>query len=124
MGPQHTMQIAERLYTQGYISYPRTETTHYPENFDLKGALKQQTNNPIWAEEVRASVGPMIHKMIHSLRQAVYLYRNSFNNLSSQADRVRCFSVDTHKYMFKKNVLPPSGEGSAFNWIKPTQERN
>lgn len=58
MGPQHTMQIAERLYTQGYISYPRTETTHYPENFDLKGALKQQTSNPMWAEEVSTAGRP------------------------------------------------------------------
>lgn len=61
LGPQYTMQIAERLYTQGYISYPRTETTHYPENFDLKAVLKQQTNNPMWAEEVRASVGQVMH---------------------------------------------------------------
>lgn len=53
MGPQHAMQVAERLYTQGYISYPRTETTHYPENFDLKGTLKQQANSSYWAETVR-----------------------------------------------------------------------
>lgn len=81
MGPQHTMQIAERLYTQGYISYPRTETTHYPENFDLKGALKQQTNNPFWAEEVRATVGQGRHERIHApihSRPAAYAYRNRF----------------------------------------------
>uniref|UniRef100_A0A670JYZ8 DNA topoisomerase n=1 Tax=Podarcis muralis TaxID=64176 RepID=A0A670JYZ8_PODMU len=62
MGPQHAMQIAERLYTQGYISYPRTETTHYPENFDLKGSLRQQANNPYWAETVKALLSEGINK--------------------------------------------------------------
>lgn len=36
LGPHTTMQIAERLYTQGYISYPRTETNEYPANFNIK----------------------------------------------------------------------------------------
>ncbi|XP_073169832.1 DNA topoisomerase 3-beta-1 isoform X4 [Lepidochelys kempii] len=62
MGPQHTMQIAERLYTQGYISYPRTETTHYPENFDLKEPLRQQTNNPYWAETVKALLSEGVNR--------------------------------------------------------------
>uniref|UniRef100_A0A671PTG0 DNA topoisomerase n=1 Tax=Sinocyclocheilus anshuiensis TaxID=1608454 RepID=A0A671PTG0_9TELE len=62
MSPQHTMQIAERLYTQGYISYPRTETTHYPENFDLKGTLKQQANSCLWGEMVKALLSEGINR--------------------------------------------------------------
>ena len=44
IGPATTMQVAERLYTQGYISYPRTETTSYPSSFDINGALRPLTS--------------------------------------------------------------------------------
>lgn len=49
MSPQHTMQVAERLYMQGYISYPRTETTKYPQSFDLRETLSMLTANPQFA---------------------------------------------------------------------------
>lgn len=52
IGPHTAMQIAERLYTQGYISYPRTETNHYPSNFDLIGTLKIQTASNDWGKSV------------------------------------------------------------------------
>lgn len=52
---------------QGYISYPRTETTHYPENFDIVSTLKQLSPSPDWGADIRdiLSGGTYIAKLWH-----------------------------------------------------------
>jgi DNA topoisomerase-3 len=52
IGPGETMHIAESLYIEGYISYPRTETSSYPANFDIQGVLMQHKNNSQWGAYV------------------------------------------------------------------------
>ncbi len=39
IGPSRAARIAEDLYTDGYISYPRTDNTVYPRSLDLREVL-------------------------------------------------------------------------------------
>lgn len=50
MSPVTCMRAAEDLYTQGYISYPRTESSRYPETFDVAAALQEQSYHPNWGK--------------------------------------------------------------------------
>ena len=52
IGAKETMKIAEKLYTQGYISYPRTETNMFPKDFDLRTLVSHQTQDPNWGGQV------------------------------------------------------------------------
>ncbi|XP_047428645.1 DNA topoisomerase 3-alpha [Mugil cephalus] len=45
---KETMKIAEKLYTQGFISYPRTETNIFPASLALGPLVEQQTQSPVW----------------------------------------------------------------------------
>lgn len=40
IGPHQALSVAERLYLSGYLSYPRTESTKYPNSFDIVGTLQ------------------------------------------------------------------------------------
>lgn len=48
MPAKETLDIAEKLYTQGYISYPRTETNIFPQGMNLNSIVQQQVNHPQW----------------------------------------------------------------------------
>ena len=45
ISPSHTMNLAEKLYMKGLISYPRTETTQYSKNYNFKGNLNLFVND-------------------------------------------------------------------------------
>ena len=38
------MHVAEKLYLSGYITYPRTESTSYPDKFDFESVVKALTS--------------------------------------------------------------------------------
>ena len=43
------MKIAEKLYQQGYISYPRTETNKYAQSINIKDLVKNIKHGP-WSD--------------------------------------------------------------------------
>jgi DNA topoisomerase-1 len=46
MAAARIMSIAEDLYTNGYISYPRTDNTVYPKGLDLRKAVEELNRGP------------------------------------------------------------------------------
>ncbi|MDD5807310.1 MAG: DNA topoisomerase I [Eggerthellales bacterium] len=61
ISPARTMRIAESLYMDGFISYPRVDNTVYPDSLDLQGIVKRLSAVPAYAECCRGllSSGPL-----------------------------------------------------------------
>ncbi|KAH9979024.1 DNA topoisomerase [Lactifluus volemus] len=48
LSPKKTLDIAEHLYQQGFVSYPRTETDQYDPQFDFASLIAKQVVDPAW----------------------------------------------------------------------------
>ncbi|MBO4364765.1 MAG: DNA topoisomerase I [Eggerthellaceae bacterium] len=49
ISPARTMRLAESLYMDGFISYPRVDNTVYPSSLDLAETVKRLAGNPAYA---------------------------------------------------------------------------
>lgn len=94
---KETMKIAEKLYTQGFISYPRTETNIFPKELNLTNLVTQQQDDNQWglfAQRIMNEGGPaprqgkksdQAHPPIHPTKYT--------NNLTGNDKRVYEFIV-------------------------------
>ena len=83
ISPEVSMVIMEKLYNQGYLSYPRTETTIYNPNIDLRQIVnrlktsqtfglhaQQISNGSMWAPPRKGSLDDKAHPPIHPVKCA------------------------------------------------------
>lgn len=57
MSSKRVMDVAEKLYNKGFISYPRTETDKFDPSMDLKLLVSRQSNHSAWGGYSRMLLG-------------------------------------------------------------------
>ncbi|CEG78805.1 Putative DNA topoisomerase [Rhizopus microsporus] len=149
ISPSEAMSIAERLYTQGYISYPRTETSKYPDNFDINAVLREQSVHPEWGKFCkdllengydRPSGGVDVgdHPPITPTRVALegelhgdtwrvydFVSRNFIGSISSGLKYVTTtitFSIGQEEFHCKGSRVASLGFASVMHWMGRTDE--
>ncbi|EJU05529.1 prokaryotic type I DNA topoisomerase [Dacryopinax primogenitus] len=48
--PKRILDIADDLYSKGFLSYPRTETDQFDPDFDFMTLIQKQTTDPAWGQ--------------------------------------------------------------------------
>ncbi|XP_019069627.2 DNA topoisomerase 3-alpha isoform X2 [Solanum lycopersicum] len=58
MSSEQTMKVAEDLYQNGFISYPRTETDCFSDKTDLRTMVQEQEGHPVWGTYAQRLLDP------------------------------------------------------------------
>ncbi|KAH6885641.1 DNA topoisomerase [Coprinopsis sp. MPI-PUGE-AT-0042] len=57
LAPKKILDISERLYQQGFLSYPRTETDQFDNQFDFMSLINKQTVDGAWGDFAQRLAG-------------------------------------------------------------------
>ncbi|XP_013142940.1 PREDICTED: DNA topoisomerase 3-alpha [Papilio polytes] len=94
---KETMRLAEKLYTQGFISYPRTETNEFPKEMNLRQLVEHHTGDPNWggfAQRILEEGGPTPRQGSKSDKAHPPIHPTKYtNNLSGNEQRLYEFIV-------------------------------
>ncbi|XP_041978680.1 DNA topoisomerase 3-alpha [Aricia agestis] len=94
---KETMKLAEKLYTQGFISYPRTETNEFPKEMNLRQLVEHHTGDPNWgefAQRILDNGGPRPRQGNKSDKAHPPIHPTKYsNNLSGNEQRLYEFIV-------------------------------
>jgi len=113
ISPEKALELAEQLYLSGFISYPRTETNRYADDFDFKPLLKDLTDGK-YGEYARSILSGTIaplngkkdghdHPPIHPIKAA------SEKEISRAVSIPRAWDVyDLITRHFLANLMPAS----------------
>ncbi|EIW82848.1 prokaryotic type I DNA topoisomerase [Coniophora puteana RWD-64-598 SS2] len=72
LAPKKVLDVAEKLYQDGFLSYPRTETDQYDPQFDFMALIEKQTADSAWGTFARGKgkhndkAHPPIHPTAHA----------------------------------------------------------
>jgi DNA topoisomerase-3 len=101
MSSDRIMTVAEKLYNQGIISYPRTETDSFDDKFELMPLIQSQTEDPRWGGYATGLVNgkfrkprkgknnDQAHPPIHPVRAATNL----------EGDEAKLFEFITRRFL-------------------------
>ena len=145
MSAHDTMKVAEHLYLRGYITYPRTESTTFSNNFNFKEVLSQHQSHPDWGQYVsdllsyginkpKKGVDQGDHPPITPVKSASrsqlgdrewklynFITRTFLGCISSDAvfDQLKIdFEVGNEYFKLKGNILRDPGFYDIMPWMK------
>ncbi|KIM83269.1 hypothetical protein PILCRDRAFT_783465 [Piloderma croceum F 1598] len=102
LAPKKLLDVAEKLYQKGFLSYPRTETDQFDPQFDHMSLIRKQKIDPNWGafatalEQANGFVGPRTGKNNDKAHPPIHPTAH-IGNL--EGDERRVYEFITRRYL-------------------------